>query len=147
MQPELFAGTIQHNLDPFGYHDTPELEAALLSAQGLESTSVDGDRMELGKRIAGNGDLSAGERQIVALARAIVRKSRLLIMDEGVYLHDRHPQPLFLTSHPFVFILALAATSSIGGYSETVCALCSLLIGLDQTMSATRGSSVPCGTT
>lgn len=39
--------------------------------------------MKLDTRISGDGDLSAGERQIIALARAIVRKSKLLIMDEG----------------------------------------------------------------
>ncbi|KAI0752922.1 P-loop containing nucleoside triphosphate hydrolase protein [Daedaleopsis nitida] len=83
--PELFAGTIRQNLDPFSQYDTDELETALLSAQGLDTETghLVEDRIHLNKTISGDGDLSAGERQIVALARAIVRKSKLLIMDEA----------------------------------------------------------------
>ncbi len=83
-QPELFAGDIQQNLDPFSQYTEAELNRALLSAQGLSETDPRArDSMKLDTRISGDGDLSAGERQIIALARAIVRKSKLLIMDEG----------------------------------------------------------------
>ena len=84
MQPELFAGTVRQNLDPFSQYETHELESALLSAQGLnvETGLMVEDRIRLDKTISGD-DLSAGERQIIALARAIARKSKLLIMDEG----------------------------------------------------------------
>lgn len=34
----------------------------------------------------GGGNLSIGERQIIALARAMVRGSKLLILDEGKQL-------------------------------------------------------------
>ena len=84
MQPELFAGTVRQNLDPFSQYEDHELESALLSAQGLnvETGLMVEDRIRLDKTISGD-DLSAGERQIIALARAIARKSKLLIMDEG----------------------------------------------------------------
>ncbi len=83
-QPELFAGDIRQNLDPFSQYTEAELNRALLSAQGLSETDPRArDGMKLDTRISGDGDLSAGERQIIALARAIVRKSKLLIMDEG----------------------------------------------------------------
>ena len=84
LQPELFAGDIRQNLDPFSQYSDAELTRALLSAQGLaESDPRAQEGMKLDTRISGDGDLSAGERQIIALARAIVRKSKLLIMDEG----------------------------------------------------------------
>ncbi|KAI0686602.1 P-loop containing nucleoside triphosphate hydrolase protein [Earliella scabrosa] len=82
--PELFAGTVRQNLDPFSQYEDHELESALLSAQGLnvETGLMVEDRIRLDKTISGD-DLSAGERQIIALARAIARKSKLLIMDEA----------------------------------------------------------------
>ena len=80
-----FAGTLRRNLDPFSQHDDATLNDAL-RASGLFSLQVDGDeaRLTLDSDIASGGNnLSVGQRQIIALARAIVRNSKLLILDEG----------------------------------------------------------------
>ena len=63
-----------------------ELENALRDAQGFNNVQEPvNDRLALDTQVSSGGkNLSAGQRQIVALARAIVRKSKLLIMDEGV---------------------------------------------------------------
>ena len=43
------------------------------------------EKLTLSTEVASGGkNLSHGQRQIIALARAIVRKSKLLIMDEGM---------------------------------------------------------------
>ena len=79
------SGTLRQNLDPFSEHDDAVLNDALRSA-GLFSLQDENDqsRITLDSEIAGGGaNLSVGQRQIIALARAIVRKSKLLIMDEG----------------------------------------------------------------
>lgn len=85
LQPELLSGTLRQNLDPFSQHDDAELNDALRSA-GLFSLQGEDDenRITLDTAIAGGGgNLSVGQRQILALARAIVRRSKLLILDEG----------------------------------------------------------------
>lgn len=86
-QPELISGTLRRNLDPFEQHDDATLNAAL-RASGLTSLQTDDGekRLTLESQISSGGsNLSVGQRQILALARAMVRESKLLILDEGAF--------------------------------------------------------------
>ncbi|GMM44325.1 hypothetical protein DAPK24_009000 [Pichia kluyveri] len=76
--PVLFKGTIRSNLDPFEEtDDSILLEALEMASGGIGDFTLDSIVEENGT------NYSLGERQVIALCRALIRESKILILDEA----------------------------------------------------------------
>lgn len=116
----IYSGTLRYNLDPLGEHDDATLHDAL-QRTSLTDLSLDMTITEEG------GNLSAGQRSLISLARAMVRKTRIVILDEATASIDQQTdvqiQEVLKTEFDVITTLTVAHRIQTILHSDRVCVL------------------------
>ncbi|CAN3377209.1 oligomycin resistance ATP-dependent permease Yor1p [Diutina rugosa] len=127
--PVLFQGTVRKNLDPFNQYNDEVLWDALRRSGLLDEATMirirnskydpdsygyeDLHRFHLDQMVDDEGsNYSLGEKQLLALARALVRNSKILILDEATssvdFDTDQRIQETIATEFKHCTILCIA---------------------------------------
>ncbi|KAJ2252525.1 Multidrug resistance-associated protein 1, partial [Coemansia sp. RSA 455] len=109
----LFEGTVRSNIDPFGEYTDAKVDVAIRSCQ-LSELGAD-------KWIEGGGrNLSGGQQQLVSICRAVLRRKKILVLDEATANVDEQTEQIISAvvkrefKHSTVLIIAHRLQATAG---------------------------------
>ncbi|TFK44584.1 metal resistance protein YCF1 [Crucibulum laeve] len=85
--PDLFEGTLRENIDPVGEYSDVDIWVALSQARLKEYVESLPQGLDASVR-EGGSSLSSGQCQLLCFARALLRKSKILVLDEATSAVD-----------------------------------------------------------
>ncbi|BFZ53008.1 ATP-binding cassette glutathione S-conjugate transporter ycf1 [Savitreella phatthalungensis] len=118
---QAFEGTVRENLDPPAEHDDTDMYSALRRVQLIPEDDGSSDDETNASNIfrsldspvgEGGSNMSAGQRQLMTLARGLLRRSKVVIMDEATssidFATDKQIQKILTTEFKEATVLTIA---------------------------------------